>query len=31
MDTALRLLAWTSVLGLGAIAAAYIVGALFGS
>jgi hypothetical protein len=31
MDTALRLLAWTSVLGLGAIMAAYVVGALFGT
>jgi hypothetical protein len=30
MDTAFRLLAWTSVLGLGAIMAAYVVGALFG-
>jgi hypothetical protein len=29
MDTALRLLAWTGLLGLGAILAAYVVGALF--
>jgi hypothetical protein len=29
MDTALRLLAWTGTLGLGAILAAYVVGALF--
>jgi hypothetical protein len=31
MDTALRLLAWTGVLGLGAILAAYVVGAVFGT
>jgi hypothetical protein len=31
MDTAFRLLAWTSVLGLGAVLAAYVVGALFGT
>jgi hypothetical protein len=29
MDTALRLLAWTGLLGLGAILAAYVIGALF--
>jgi hypothetical protein len=29
MDAALRLLAWTGVVGLGAILAAYVVGALF--
>jgi hypothetical protein len=29
MDTALRLLAWTGALGLGAILAAYVLGALF--
>jgi hypothetical protein len=29
MDTALRLMAWTGVVGLGAILAAYVVGALF--
>jgi VIT1/CCC1 family predicted Fe2+/Mn2+ transporter len=31
METALRVLAWTSVLGLGAIMAAYVVGSLFGT
>jgi hypothetical protein len=31
MDTALRLLAWTGVLGLGAILAAYVLGAVFGT
>jgi hypothetical protein len=31
METAFRLLAWTGVLGLGAIVAAYVVGALFGT
>jgi hypothetical protein len=31
METALRLLAWTGVLGLGAIMAAYVLGALFGT
>jgi hypothetical protein len=30
METALRVLAWTGMLGLGAIMAAYVVGALFG-
>jgi hypothetical protein len=30
MDSALRLLAWVGVLGLGAVLAAYIVGALLG-
>jgi hypothetical protein len=31
METALRMLAWTGVLGLGAILAAYVLGALFGA
>jgi hypothetical protein len=31
MDTALRLLAWTGTLGLGAVLAAYVVGALLPS
>jgi hypothetical protein len=31
MDTAFRLLAWTGLLGLGAVLAAYVVGALFGA
>ena len=30
METALRVLAWTGMLGLGTIMAAYVVGALFG-
>jgi hypothetical protein len=29
METAFRLLAWTSVLGLGAIFAAYVIGSVF--
>jgi len=30
METALRALAWAALLGLGAVLAAYVVGALFG-
>jgi hypothetical protein len=31
METAFRMLAWTGLLGLGAVVAAYVVGALFGA
>jgi len=31
MDTALRMLAWVGVLGLGAVLAAYVFGALLGT